>query len=143
MKGQNKGRPKPGFGFLIGLLTLILISGMVGELHPAGAMQLMTGSAPTAADDTFGFRKGQPYTASAPGVLANDTDPEGDVISAIPIENGSTSPAGSGTYTLYANGSFIFTPSGGSITQASFTYTIIDSPPPQTESNTATVTLVG
>jgi len=109
MNEKNKGRSKPGFGFLMGLLSLVLILGMVGELHPARAMELQGGLySPVAVNDTFGFQKGQPYTSIAPGVLANDYDLDvGEVISAIPVTNGSTLPAGSGTYTLYANGSFV------------------------------------
>ena len=74
MNGRNKGKPKLGFGFLMGLLSLILILGLVGELSPARAMQVMEGVAPFAVNDTFGFQKGQPYTSIAPGVLANDYD---------------------------------------------------------------------
>lgn len=138
MNRQSNGKPK--FGFVVGLLSLFLILGLVGESHPAGAMQLMSGDAPVAMDDTFGFQKGVEYYAPPPGVLVNDYDPEDEVISVIPISGTTT---GGGIYSLNANGSFTYTPPDNTLASDSFTYQIVDTLLPQNTSTTATVTLLG
>lgn len=57
----------------------------------------------------------------APGVLRNDSDPEGDEITAL-----LDSPPGSGSLTLNSDGSFLYTPPAGSTGQDTFTYRVID-----------------
>lgn len=108
MNGRNKGKPKLGFGFLMGLLSLILILGLVGELSPARGMELASGLIPDAIDDKYFFPATGNLTVAAPGVLTNDTDPENDTLSAVAATNADT--AQGGKYTLYADGS-LFIPS--------------------------------
>ncbi len=77
--------------------------------------------APAAANDSSTALVNQALTVSAPGVLGNDSDVEGNAISAI-IE---TQPA-HGTVTLNANGSFVYTPTLDYTGPDSFTYRAFD-----------------
>lgn len=70
---------------------------------------------PSAVDDDFGAE-----FANA-NVLANDSDPDGDALSAV-LEQ---APA-NGSLALNANGSFSYTPSPGFVGQVSFTYRASD-----------------
>ena len=58
---------------------------------------------------------------AAPGVLANDTDADGDLLTAALV----TGPA-HGAVTLNANGSFIYTPAAGFVGTDTFTYVAND-----------------
>ena len=104
---------------------------------------------PTAVDDTGTTDEDTTLTATAPGVLANDTDPDaGDTKSVVGL-NGSTTLTGASaegaTVTINANGSYTYNP--GSVFQGlttgqtdtdTFTYTMADAAGAQ---STATVTL--
>jgi hypothetical protein len=93
--------------------------------------------APTAADNTFTTAVNTTLTVAAPGVLGNDTTPVALPLTAIALVAVPTTPAGSGTVTLNANGSFTFIPATGFIGAASFTYQATNG----TVSNVATVTI--
>ena len=83
-----------------------------------------TGSddAPVAADDSYSVKEGGTLNISAAGgVLANDTDPDGDTLSAT-LAGG----AANGTLKLNANGSFTYVHNGGETISDSFTYSISD-----------------
>jgi VCBS repeat-containing protein len=69
----------------------------------------------------------------APGVLGNDTDADGDSLTAVKVTN----PA-HGAVTLDANGSFTYTPTAYYSGPDSFTYTVNDG---TADSNTATVSI--
>ena len=71
--------------------------------------------------------------ASASGVLLNDTDAENDLLTATLVSN----PA-NGTLTLYADGSFDYSPNAGFTGTDSFTYVANDG---TTDGNVATVTI--
>ena len=60
---------------------------------------------PTAVADSFSTDEDTPLTIDAPGVLANDSDVEGDSLTAALV----TGPA-HGTLTLNADGSFNYAP---------------------------------
>uniref|UniRef100_UPI00260EFB52 Ig-like domain-containing protein n=1 Tax=uncultured Shewanella sp. TaxID=173975 RepID=UPI00260EFB52 len=62
-----------------------------------------------------------PFTFSADSILANDTDPDGDVLSIISVGN-----AQNGTVELDADGNVIFTPDTGYSGSASYEYTVQD-----------------
>jgi VCBS repeat-containing protein len=89
--------------------------------------------APVANNDSFAVSKNNPLTVPASGVLANDTDANGDPLTAVLVSG----PA-HGTLTLNANGSFTYTPAAGYTGGDSFTYKANDG---QLDSNVATVTL--
>jgi VCBS repeat-containing protein len=77
--------------------------------------------APTAANDTYTTAEDTQLTVDAPGVLDNDSDPEGDTLTAV-VESGPTH----GTLTLNADGSFRYTPAPNFNGADSFTYRASD-----------------
>lgn len=84
-----------------------------------GALTAIT--PPTAVDDAYAFTNGGPQVQSAPGVLANDTDPDaGDILVAVLVTN--ITPALAGSVALNSNGSFTYTPIAGFVGSCSFTY---------------------
>jgi large repetitive protein len=89
--------------------------------------------APVANDDSYSVNEDQTLTVSAPGVLANDTDVDGDALTALVV----VGPA-HGTLTLNPNGSFTYTPNPNYNGEDSFTYGASDWSLP---SNYATVTI--
>ncbi|MBV7333691.1 tandem-95 repeat protein [Chloroflexi bacterium TSY] len=89
--------------------------------------------APVAADDAYTTSIDTPLTVSAPGVLANDSDVEGD-----PLTASLQGDVTNGTLTLNADGSFSYTPNPGFVGDDSFTYVALDGPD---ASNTVTVTI--
>jgi CSLREA domain-containing protein len=80
--------------------------------------------AAVAVADSFATAAGVPLSVPAPGVLANDSDVEGDALSAAVA----SAPAG-GTLTLGAAGGFTYTPAAGFSGIDSFTYVARDSAP--------------
>ena len=89
---------------------------------------------PVAVADAYGTTVGVPLSKAAPGVLANDTDPDADPLTAS-LVSGTTS----GALMLNANGSFTYTPDAGFVGTDSFTYVAHDG---TYESNPVTVTIV-
>ena len=96
--------------------------------------QAVPNSPPVAVDDAYTTEEDTALVvAAALGVLANDTDADGDPLSAVLV----TGPA-NGSLALAADGSFTYTPDAGFNGSDSFTYTGYDG----TEaSNVATVTI--
>jgi VCBS repeat-containing protein len=76
---------------------------------------------PTAATDAYGTGEDTTLTVDAPGVLANDSDPDGDTLSAV-----AGSGPSHGTLTLNADGSFTYTPAADFNGNDSFTYRASD-----------------
>ena len=74
-------------------------------------------NSPVAAPDSYTTNRNTPLVVAAPGVLTNDTDPNGDALTAVLTTNPSH-----GTVTLNANGSFTYTPSNGYTGPDSFIY---------------------
>ncbi len=77
--------------------------------------------APTAVADSYGATEDVTLTVPAPGVLTNDTDVEGNGLTAILV----TGPA-HGTLTLNANGSFTYVPAPDYSGADGFTYRASD-----------------
>jgi CshA-type fibril repeat protein/VCBS repeat-containing protein len=92
--------------------------------------------APVAVADTYATRKNQTLTVAAPGVLANDTDADGDTMTAV-LVSGPTS----GTLTLNANGSFTFVPQNGFSGTVTFTYQAKDTSDQLSNIVTVTITV--
>jgi uncharacterized delta-60 repeat protein len=88
---------------------------------------------PAAADDSYATVIDTPIAVAAPGVLANDSDVDGNPLSTVLV----TGPA-NGTLVLNANGSFTFTPATGFVGTATFTYRASDG---ILTSNVATVSI--
>jgi len=78
--------------------------------------------APVAVDDSYAMDEDTTLTIAAPGVLANDTDADGDALTAELV----TAPT-VGTLTLNADGSFTYTPPANYFGTVTFTYRADDS----------------
>ena len=73
--------------------------------------------APVAVGNAYNAIEGETLTVAAPGVLSNDSDPDGDALTAVLDTN-----VANGTLTFNADGSFSYAPSGAAGTSDSFTY---------------------
>jgi uncharacterized repeat protein (TIGR01451 family) len=105
-------------------------------LSDTGAMTVTVDNvndAPVAADDAYSVDEDTTLSRSAPGVLANDSDADGEGLTAVP----DTQP-GHGVLTLRADGSFDYTPDADFNGTDSFTYYASDG---KADSSTATVTI--
>src|SRR5207253_2756391 len=89
--------------------------------------------APSAADDSYTTNEDTPLTIAAPGGVGNDTDVDGNPLTARLV----SAPA-NGTVTVNADGSLTYTPEPSSSDSDSFTYKANDG---TADSNVATVTL--
>ena len=96
-------------------------------------LSIQANNPPTANNDAYTTPRNTTLTVAAPGVLANDTDPENPPLTAQLV----TGPS-NGTLTLNANGSFTYTPNTGFSGTDSFTYRARDA---SSGSAPATVTL--
>jgi len=77
--------------------------------------------APAAVADAYSTDEDTGLTVAAPGVLANDSDPDGDTLTAV-----AGSGPSHGTLTRNANGSFTYTPAANYSGSDSFTYRASD-----------------
>ena len=90
--------------------------------------------APVAVNDNYNTPENTSLNVAAPGILANDTDIDGNTLTAIQASNQSH-----GTLTLNANGSLTYTPDANWSGTDSFTYKASDG---TLDSDPATVTIV-
>ncbi|MHB9024901.1 MAG: Ig-like domain-containing protein [Armatimonadota bacterium] len=96
-------------------------------------------NAPAAAsDDSYSTPEDTALSVSAPGVLGNDQDPDGDALTASVAQE----PA-HGMLTLNANGSFVYTPAVNYIGDDNFTYRANDGTATSTASVSLTITSTG
>ncbi|HYK00720.1 MAG TPA: Ig-like domain-containing protein, partial [Thermoanaerobaculia bacterium] len=94
----------------------------------------LSNDAPFATDDEFPRTAGEALAIPAPGVLANDGDPSGLPLTALPV-----SPATRGSVTLNPDGSFTYTPDNPASTEDdTFEYKASNG---TKDSNTAIVTI--
>ena len=99
-------------------------------------VKVETGSgnrAPAAANDSYSVFGGQTLNVAAPGVLANDSDPDGN-----PLTAGRLSVPAHGQFSFSSSGSFAYTPTASYSGPDSFTYAASDG---TLSSNTATVSI--
>ena len=92
-----------------------------------------TNRPPVAANDNYTTPQDTSLGVTAPGVLGNDSDPDGDSLSAQLADRPTH-----GAVTLNANGSFTYTPTAGYSGADSFTYVVSDG---TAQSAPATVTI--
>lgn len=78
--------------------------------------------APIAGGDAYGTDEDTPLAVAAPGVLANDSDPDGDSLSAILFSG----PAHAASFSLDGDGGFSYTPALGYTGEDSFSYEPFD-----------------
>jgi VCBS repeat-containing protein len=88
---------------------------------------------PVAKDDAYTTTRNRAFFIAAPGVLANDKDPEGSSLRAVLVQK-----AAHGVVLLSANGSFVYLPKPGFVGKDTFTYRASDG---VNVSNIATVTV--
>jgi VCBS repeat-containing protein len=93
----------------------------------------VTNTAPVAVGDSYAVQAGVTLNVAATGILGNDTDADGDLLTADLV-----SGASHGTLNLNSDGSFSYTPNSGFTGSDSFTYKADDG---VAQSNTASVTL--
>jgi len=89
---------------------------------------------PVADDDQYNLPENSTLTVGAPGVLANDSDLDGDGLIAVKESDPVT-----GTLAWAGDGSFVYTPTLNFNGVVTFTYRAHDG---QTDSNTAVVTII-
>ena len=102
-------------------LTITNPDGQTRQLASAIAISSGVNNPPIAANDSRTTLFGAVLNVAAPGVLTNDSDPEGQPLTAQLV-----SPATHGTVTLNSNGSFLYVPAGGFSGPDSFTYRASD-----------------
>ena len=112
----------------------------IAGLRPASATLTMRirllpvgNRAPAAANDTYATDEDTALIVAAPGVLDNDTDANGDALTADLVDD-----VDDGTLALSADGSFTYTPAADFTGSDSFTYRASDGP---ARSDPATVTI--
>ena len=109
---------------------------LVGDVQFTVGTTIPVNRAPVANADSYSLTEGiVALTVSLPGVLGNDSDPDGDALTAVLV----THPT-NGTVTLNPNGSFTYNVSGGFVvdTDYSFTYQASDG---ELQSEVATITI--
>ena len=104
----------------------------VGAFEVQGVCAANT--APVAVDDTYNINQDTLLNSAVPGVLTNDTDADGDTLTAVQVSG----PSHAQSFALNANGSFSYTPTTSFTGVDSFTYKANDG---QADSNVATVTI--
>ncbi len=77
---------------------------------------------PLAVADSYTAYSGLPFAMPAPGILYNDSDPDGDKLVAQLVGEGTAH----GDLTLKGDGSFIYVPDGGYIGPDTFAYQVYD-----------------
>ena len=82
----------------------------------------MTNSAPVAGNDSYSVTSGETLTVAAPGLLGNDSDPDGDALSITSLDTAGLR----GSLSALINGSFTFTPDSGFAGPTTFTYEMSD-----------------
>ncbi|HPD17106.1 MAG TPA: Ig-like domain-containing protein [Planctomycetota bacterium] len=105
----------------------------VVALAAPGYAKRPSNTPPVAGDDSYAIAEDQPLDVPAPGVLSNDTDANGDPLTAAPL-----SLPSHGTLLLSASGAFLYVPDANFSGADSFTYTVSDG---KGGSDTATVTI--
>ncbi len=95
----------------------------------------VTNLPPVANPDTYSVDSRDTLTVPSPGVLSNDTDPQGNPLQAVKDSNPTN-----GSLTFNSNGSFTYTPNSGFYGTDSFTYQAFDNQV-VAYSNTTTVTI--
>ncbi|MCB9149972.1 MAG: tandem-95 repeat protein [Caldilineaceae bacterium] len=103
------------------LTNVVAIAAGINHSLAALSTCVPSNTAPAAMDDTYSTNEDTTLDVAAPGVLANDSDADGDTLTAQPM----TSPA-HGSLTLNTDGSFTYTPDANFNGADSFTYVAND-----------------
>jgi VCBS repeat-containing protein len=117
-------------------LVSVIATGVLLFALYAGSTAADLNYPPNAGNDTYTTAPGTPLIVPAPGVLANDSDPDGDPLTAM-LESG---PA-HGVLTLNVDGGFTYTPAAGFAGTDSFTYRAADGAGAVSAAATVTITV--
>jgi len=132
-----RGGPNDGTDTLFGIQTLQFSDTILAINQtdtPPPPPPPPENEAPVAVANTYKVNAGQTLNVSAgSGVLANDSDPDGDALTAILSDN-----VDNGNLTLNANGSLTYTPNAGFVGTDTFSYQAFDG---ADLSNTVTVSI--
>ncbi|MCE4555223.1 Ig-like domain-containing protein, partial [Roseateles cellulosilyticus] len=113
----------PTAGFVGSTQFSYTVSDGLGGVATALVKITVTNAAPTARQDSYTVHAGQQLVISAPGVLANDGDADGDAIAVTGIDTTGLQ----GSASIDANGKLVFTPAAGFVGNTQFSYTVADS----------------
>ncbi len=129
-------RPVPGeIGSPYATFEFRVNDGMTNSLPATVTVNVLpVNDPPVAADDEYTTNEDTTLTVNAPGVLLNDSDPNGDALTAQLVSG----PSHAAAFTFNANGSFTYTPAPNFNGVDSFTYRAFDG---LAFSNVATVTI--
>lgn len=94
---------------------------LTGVMNEATVLIEVTNQDPVTTDDGYSVQHGQTLTVVAPGLLTNDSDGDGDALTALLM-----TPPARGSVTVNSNGSFSYTPEAGFAGTDSFTYVARD-----------------
>jgi len=121
VNGVQKIRYTPQSGYTGNDSFTYTIADPSGATATATVTVSVTNSNPQAAVDSWDFLAGVSRTIPANGVLANDTDADGDALTAVVV-----SGVSHGTLTLNSDGGFTYTPTAGYSGNDSFVYAASD-----------------
>ena len=111
----------PNAGFAGNEFVTYVVSDGVGTATATLVIEVQN-VAPVAGDDTYSVQTGNALVILAPaGVLANDGDPDGDVLSVV-----SHGDAANGAISIDADGALNYTPNPGFVGAETISYTISD-----------------
>jgi VCBS repeat-containing protein len=131
---NGKLRFAPAANFTgVATLSYTIDDGHGGTASAAVTVTVTSNSPPTAVADSYSVAEDGTLNVAAAGVLANDSDPNGNSITAVLV-----SGVSHGALTLNADGSFTYTPAANYNGADSFTYKANDG---ALDSNTVTVSL--
>jgi VCBS repeat-containing protein len=132
--GQLSGTPdNDDVGKSTGIVITVSDGALSASLPAFDLIVVNVNDPPTAVADAYRVSEDNTLNVAAPGVLANDSDIDGDMLSVILVSN-----ALNGSVTMNVNGSFNYSPNLDFNGVDSFSYKANDG---QIESNTASVTI--
>ncbi|GAA3514904.1 hypothetical protein GCM10022234_07320 [Aeromicrobium panaciterrae] len=104
-------------------ITRIILAAGLATLLAAPSAAAAENHAPIAVNDSYAVAQGHLLTVPAPGVLANDTDPDGDGIAVTSFAGG----AHADSFSVNGDGSISYDPIVGYVGTETLTYTLEDS----------------
>ncbi|MEQ1825297.1 MAG: Ig-like domain-containing protein [Pirellula sp.] len=131
LDGSFEYTPSPGYGGFDSFTYVASDSSSVSNSATVNIKIIGGNFAPTSTNDSYSMSEDATLTIGAPGVLANDSDLDGDVLTALLV----VGPA-HGSVVLNGNGSFTYTPAANYVGGDSFSYKANDS---KVDSGLATV----
>jgi VCBS repeat-containing protein len=136
--GEITYTPNPSYVGGDSFVYQVCDTGTPSLCHPATVTMTVTvtNDPPVAVDDSYATDEDSPLTVLAPGVLANDSDPDSDPLTAV----WDSGPA-NGTLTLNEDGSFDYTPDVDFAGQDSFAYLAYDGSVSSVITATVTITV--